>query len=141
MSTRDVRYGAIAGVGYSFTVSILTMLLELLANVFYPVPIVLSPLWAIYKGLWVNLILILALYGALIIFVKPYRSESLMSYNKQLFAPTLRIAVYTIVAESILTIIVDSYNGPFRTRAGLFIAVNAIAGLLGGYLGVKLNKP
>ena len=141
MSTRDIRYGAIAGIGYSFVVSILTILLELLANVFYPVPIVLSPLWAIYRGLWVNLLLILALYGLLIIFVKPYKSESLMGYNRQLFAPTLRIAVYTIVSEAVLTIAVDSYNGPFRTRVGLFIVINIIAGLLGGYLGVKLSKP
>lgn len=141
MSTRDIRYGAIAGIGYSFVVSILTILLELLANVFYPVPIILSPLWAIYRGLWVNLLLILALYGLLIIFVKPYKSESLMSYNRQLFAPTLRVAVYTIIAEAILTITVDSYSGPFRTKAGLFIVINIIAGLLGGYLGVKLSKP
>ncbi|ABW02224.1 hypothetical protein [Caldivirga maquilingensis] len=141
MSTRDVRYGAVAGIGYSFTVSILTILLELLADVFYPVPVVISPLWAIYRGLWVNLLLILALYGVLLIFVKPYRSENLMGYNTQLFAPTMRIAAYTIVTEAILTVIVDSYNGPFRTRAGLFIVINIIAGLLGGYLGVKLSKP
>ncbi|WP_243668925.1 hypothetical protein [Vulcanisaeta sp. JCM 16161] len=63
MSTREVRYNAVAGVGYAFFVSVVTLMLEALANIFYPTPLVLSPIWALVRGYWLSLILILALYG------------------------------------------------------------------------------
>lgn len=141
MSTREVRYDVVAGVGYSFLVSVLTLALEALANIFYPTPLVLSPIWAIYKGIyirgyWVSFFLILALYGLLIIFVKPYRSEELMGYMG-IFRATQRVVIFTIIALAILSIVFDAYTGPLRTRIGLFIVVNVIAGVVGGYLGSK----
>ncbi len=36
MSTREVRYNAVAGVGYAFFVSVVTLILEALTNIFYP---------------------------------------------------------------------------------------------------------
>lgn len=55
MSARRLRLQLIAGIGYSFVVSALTLGLELVADIFYPVRLVLSPFWAIYVGQWVDL--------------------------------------------------------------------------------------
>jgi predicted membrane metal-binding protein len=138
MSTRDVRYSVVAGVGYSFLVSILTLGLEALANIFYPIPLALSPLWSLYKGYWISFLLTLALYGLLIIFTRPYKSEYLMGYAG-LLRLMQRIVIFTIIALAVLSMFFDMYNGPLRTRIGLFIVINVISGVIGGYLGVVLS--
>ncbi|MGC9153815.1 MAG: hypothetical protein ACP5GY_08845 [Vulcanisaeta sp.] len=136
MSTRETRYSAIAGVGYAFFVSLVTLGLEALANIFYATPLVVSPVWAIIKGYWVSLALILVLYGLLILFTRPYRSEEMTSYNVY-FRPAQRTVIYVIIAVAILGIAFDAYTGPLRTRIGIFIAYNIIAGAIGGYLSAK----
>ena len=140
MSTREARYNAVAGVGYSFFVSVATLILETIANIFYPTPLVISPIWALIRGYWLSLVLILALYGLLILFARPYRSEEMTSYNIY-FRPAQRTVIYVIIALAILGILFDAYPGPIwgRTRIGVFIAVNILAGTIGGYLGVRFG--
>ncbi len=140
MSTREVRYNAIVGVGYAFFVSMVTLILEALANIFYPTPLVISPIWALIKGYWISLILILVLYGLLILFAKPYRTEEITNYNIYL-RPAQRIVIYVIIAVAILGILFDAYPGPLwsRTRVGLFIVANTLAGAMGGYLAVRFR--
>ncbi|WP_054853726.1 hypothetical protein [Vulcanisaeta distributa] len=141
MSTREVRYNAVAGVGYAFFVSVVTLILEALANVFYPTPLVLSPIWALIRGYWLSLVLILVLYGLLILFAKPYRSEEMTSYNIY-FRPAQRTVIYVIIAVAILGLLFDMYPGPLwsRTKIGIFIAVNILAGgTIGGYLAARFG--
>ncbi len=140
MSTREVRYNAVAGVGYSFFVSVVTLILEAIANIFYPTPLVVSPIWALIRGCWLSFVLILALYGLLILFTRPYRSEEVMSYNIY-FRPAQKTVIYVIIALAILGILFDAYPGPIwsRTRIGVFIAVNILAGAIGGYLGARFS--
>ncbi|WP_054856756.1 hypothetical protein [Vulcanisaeta sp. JCM 16159] len=140
MSTREVRYNAVAGVGYAFFVSVVTLILEALANVFYPTPLVLSPIWALIRGYWLSLVLILVLYGLLILFAKPYGSEEMMSYNIY-FRPAQRTVIYVIIAVAILGLLFDMYPGPLwsRTKIGIFIAVNILAGAIGGYLAARFG--
>ncbi|MGC8570245.1 MAG: hypothetical protein ACP5L1_02835 [Caldivirga sp.] len=138
MSTRDVRYGAVSGVGFSFLVSVLTLALEALANIFYPTPLALSPFWSLYKGYWVSLLLTLALYAILIIFTRPYKSEYMMGYSNMLKS-TQRVVIFTIVSLAFLSILFDAYVGPLRTKIGIFIVVNLISGIIGGYVGVRLS--
>ncbi|BDR91679.1 hypothetical protein [Vulcanisaeta souniana] len=140
MSTREIRYNAVAGVGYAFFVSVVILILEALANIFYPTPLVLSPIWALIKGYWVSLVLILVLYGLLILFARPYRTEEMTNYNVY-FRPAQRTVIYVIIAVAILSLLFDAYPGPLwgRTRIGLFIVVNVIAGALGGYLAARFG--
>ncbi|MGC9136557.1 hypothetical protein [Caldivirga sp.] len=138
MSTRDVRYGAVSGVGFSFLVSVLTLALEALANIFYPTPLALSPFWSLYKGYWVSFLLTLALYAILIIFTRPYKSEYMMGYSNMLKS-TQRVVIFTIVSLAFLSILFDAYVGPLRTKIGIFIVVNLISGIIGGYVGVRLS--
>lgn len=132
MSTREVRYSVASGVGYSFLVSALTLGLEALANVFYPTPLVLSPIWSLIRGYWVSLILTLALYAVLIVFTRPYRSENLMGYAGVLKSAQ-RVVIFTIVSLAVVSMAFDAYTGPLRTRVGLFIVVNVVSGAIGGY--------
>ncbi len=141
MSTREARYNAVAGVGYAFFVSVVTLILEAVANIFYPTPpLVLSPIWALIKGYWLSLVLILILYGLLILFVRPYRTEEMTSYNIY-FRPAQRTVIYVIIAVAILGLLFDAYPGPLwsRTKIGIFIAVNVLAGAIGGYLAVRFG--
>ncbi|MGC8606688.1 MAG: hypothetical protein ACP5GZ_05860 [Vulcanisaeta sp.] len=140
MSTRETRYNAVAGVGYAFFVSVVTLVLEAVANIFYPTPLVLSPIWALIRGYLLSFILILILYGLLILFTKPYRSEEMMSYNIY-FRPAQRTVIYVIIAVAILGILFDAYPGPLwsRTKIGIFIAVNILAGVIGGYLAARFG--
>ncbi|ADY00271.1 hypothetical protein VMUT_0054 [Vulcanisaeta moutnovskia 768-28] len=140
MSTRETRYNAVAGVGYAFFVSVVTLVLEAVANIFYPTPLVLSPIWALIRGYLLSFILILILYGLLILFTKPYRSEEMMSYNIY-FRPAQRTVIYVIIAVAILGILFDVYPGPLwsRTKIGIFIAVNILAGVIGGYLAARFG--
>jgi len=50
-----------------------------------------------------------------------------------------RIVIFTIIALAVLSMFFDMYNGPLRTRIGLFIVINVISGVIGGYLGVVLS--
>ncbi|GGP22215.1 hypothetical protein GCM10007981_17380 [Thermocladium modestius] len=133
MSARRLRLQLIAGIGYSFVVSALTLGLELVADIFYPVRLVLSPFWAIYVGQWVDLGLIVALYALLLAFASPYGLQEGSSYYS-ILKDARRLAAYTLAVLAILSIAFDAYGGPLRARVGIFILINLIAGVAGGLL-------
>ncbi|WP_243668927.1 hypothetical protein [Vulcanisaeta sp. JCM 16161] len=62
------------------------------------------------------------------------------SYNIY-FRPAQRTVVYVIIAVAILGLLFDIYPGPLwsRTKIGIFIAVNILAGAIGGYLAVRFK--
>lgn len=133
MSGRRLRLQLAAGVGYSFLVSALTLGLELIADIFYPVRLVLSPFWAIYLGQWVDLGLIAALYALLLAFASPYGLQESSSYYP-ILRDARRLASYTLAALAVASVAFDAYGGPLRTKVGIFILVNLIAGVAGGLL-------
>ncbi len=133
MSGRRLRLQLAAGVGYSFIASALTLGLELVADIFYPARLVLSPLWAIYVGQWVDLGLIVALYALLLAFASPYGLQEGSSYYP-ILKDARRLAAYTLAALAIASIAFDAYGGPLRTKIGIFILINLIAGVVGGLL-------
>ncbi len=63
------------------------------------------------------------------------------SYNVY-FRPAQRTVIYVIIALAVLGMLFDAYPGPIwggRTKIGILIAVNILAGAIGGYLGTRFS--
>ncbi|KUO92304.1 MAG: hypothetical protein RXO22_07075 [Thermocladium sp.] len=136
MSGRAARLQVAAGIGYSFFLSAVTLIMELITDVFYPVRLILSPLWAIYVGQWVDAGVILAVYVLLIVFASPYRFQEQSNYY-QLLRGAQKLSIYTIMAFAVISMAFDAYAGSLRARIGIFILVNFFSGMVGGILSTR----
>ncbi|AHC51941.1 hypothetical protein SUSAZ_08315 [Sulfolobus acidocaldarius SUSAZ] len=130
-TSRLLGWNIIAGIGYSFILTILMILISLLIKAFYPpTGIQFSPIISLYSSpaLGIIQLILLGLFGA---FVSPIRTSVAEESLKQV----RKLGIYTVIGYLGFSLLPYLFVVPYlQTYIGLVIAFNILNGAFSGTL-------